>query len=86
VQDPTPRLGLGLGPYQHRADGAAVTPRHLVCFADALRTPRRLARTGVQGHRTRDQAADGSTATAQDQLRSLLWADLIAYLQAERHG
>jgi len=28
-------------------------------------------------------AADLSTAAAQDQLRSLLWEDLVTYLQAE---
>jgi hypothetical protein len=53
VQDPTPRLGLG--PYQHRADGAAVTPRHLVCFADALWTPgaSRVQVHKATGHVTR---------------------------------
>jgi hypothetical protein len=84
VKDTKPRLGLG--PYQNRADWAAVTHLPLVFFADALLTHRRLVRTGAQGHRTRDKAADVSTAAAQDQLRSLLWEDLIAYLKEERHG
>jgi hypothetical protein len=30
--------------------------------------------------------AEVSTATAQEQLRGLLWEDLITYLQEERHG
>ena len=45
----------------------------------------RIERTSAQGHRTPDKAADLSTATAQDQLRSLLWEDLITYLKEERH-
>ena len=57
-----------------------------MCFAYALRTHLRIARTGAQGHWTHDKAADVSTAAAQDQLRSLLWEDLIAYLKEERHG
>jgi hypothetical protein len=76
---------LGLGQYQNRSYWAAVTHLHLVCFAYALLTHLRIARTGAQGHRTRDKAADVSTAAAQDQLRSLLWEDLIAYLKEERH-
>jgi hypothetical protein len=74
---------LGLGQSQNRSYGAAVTHLHLVCFASALLTHLRLARTGVQGHRTRDKAADLSTAAAQDQLRSLLWEDLLTYLKEE---
>jgi hypothetical protein len=54
-----------------------------VCFAYALLTHLRIKRTGAQGHRTRDKAADLSTAAAQDQLRSLLWEDLITYLKEE---
>jgi hypothetical protein len=42
-------------------------------------------RDGAQGHRTHAKAADLSTATAQDQLRRLLWEDLITYLKEERH-
>jgi hypothetical protein len=77
---------LGLGQYQNRSYWAAVTHLPLVCFAYALLTHLRIARTGAQGHRTHDKAADVSTAAAQDQLRSLLWEDLIAYLKEERHG
>lgn len=74
---------LGLGHYQNRSYWAAVTHLHLVCFAYALLTHLRIERTGAQGQRTRHKAADLSTAAAQDQLRSLLWEDLIAYLQEE---
>ena len=74
---------LGRGHYQHRSYWAAVTHRHLVCFAYALLPHLRLERTGAQGQRTRHKAADLSTAAAQDQLRSLLWEDLITYLQEE---
>jgi hypothetical protein len=77
---------LGLGQYQNRSYRAAVTHLHLVCFAYALLTHLRLEPTGAQGHRTRDQAADVSTAAAQDQLRRLLWEDLVAYLKEKSHG
>jgi hypothetical protein len=83
-KDVKPRLGLGQ--YQHRSYRAAVIPLHLGCVASALLTPLRLERTGAQGHWTREKAADVSTAAAQDQLRSLLWEDLLAYLKEERHG
>jgi hypothetical protein len=74
---------VGLGQYQNRSCWAAVTHLHLVCFAYALLTHLRIERTGAQGQRTRHKAADLSTAAAQDQLRSLLWEDLLTYLQEE---
>jgi SRSO17 transposase len=74
---------LGLGQYQHRSYWAAVTHLHLVCFAYALLTHLRIHPAGAQGHRTRAKAADLSTATAQDQLRRLLWEDLLTYLKEE---
>jgi SRSO17 transposase len=74
---------LGLGQYQNRSYRAAVIHLHLVCFAYALLTHLRIERAGAQGHRTRDKAADLSTAAAQDQLRRLLWEDLLTYLQEE---
>jgi SRSO17 transposase len=74
---------LGLGQYQNRSYGAAVTHLHLVCFAYALLTHLRIERTGAQGQRTRHKAANLSTATAQDHLRSLLWEDLLTYRQKE---
>jgi SRSO17 transposase len=74
---------LGLGHYQNRSYWAAVTHLHLVCFAYALLTHLRIERTGAQGQRTRQKAADLSTAAAQAQLRNLLWEDLLTYLQEE---
>jgi hypothetical protein len=41
-------------------------------------------RTDVNNVLTR--FADLSTAAAQDQLRGLLWDDLITYLREKRHG
>jgi hypothetical protein len=77
---------LGLGHYQNRPYWAAVTHLHLVCFAYALLTHRRIERHGAQGHRTHHKIADLSTATAQEQLRRLLWEDLMTYLKEKRHG
>jgi hypothetical protein len=76
---------LGLGHDQNRSYGAAVTHRHLVCLAYALLTHLRIEPTGAQGHRTRKQAADLSTAAAQDQLRAVLWEDLLVYLTEQCH-
>jgi SRSO17 transposase len=77
---------LGLGQYQNRPYRAAVIHLHLVCFAYALLTHLRIERHGAQGKQTRKKAADLSTAAAQDQLRTLLWEDLITNLKEERHG
>lgn len=76
---------LGLGQYQNRSYWAAVTHLHLVCFAYALLTHLRIQQAGAQGQRRRDKAADLSTAAAQDQLRTLLWDDLVAYLKEQGH-
>jgi SRSO17 transposase len=77
---------LGLGQYQNRPYWAAVTHLHLVCFAYALLTHLRLARHGAQGQRICHKAARLSIAAAQDQLRRLIWDDLIVYLKEKRHG
>jgi hypothetical protein len=84
VKDVKPLLGLGQS--QHRSSSAAVTHLHRVGFADALLTHLRLERIGAQGQRTRHKAAGISTAAAQDQLRRLLWEDLITDLKEERPG
>jgi SRSO17 transposase len=76
---------LGLGHYQNRPYRAAVIHLHLVCFAYALLTHLRIARVGAQGRWTWDKAANLSTATAQDQLRSLIWEDLVIYLKEQCH-
>jgi hypothetical protein len=77
---------LGRGQYQNRSYWAAVTHRHLVCFAYALLTYLRIERRGAQGQRTRHKAAELSTATAQDQLWGLLWEDLMTDLKEKRPG
>jgi SRSO17 transposase len=77
---------LGLGQYQNRTYHAAVTHLHLVCFAYALLTHLRIMRPGAQGQRKHDKAADWSTAAAQEQLRGLIWDDIIADLKEKTHG
>jgi hypothetical protein len=77
---------LGRGQYQNRTYQAAVTHLHLVCLAYALLTHLRLMRPGAQGQRIYDKAADWSTAAAQEQLRGLMWDDIIADLKAKNHS
>ena len=77
---------LGLGHYQNRSYGAAVIHLHLVCFAYALLTHLRIARPGAQGQRTRHKAAEVSTSMVQNQLRGLLWDDLLTYLKENCHA
>ncbi len=77
---------LGLGHYQNRPYWAAVTHLHLVCFAYALLTHLRIQNAGAQGQRTRNTAADLSTTAAQDQLRRVIWDDLLVYLKEKSHG
>jgi SRSO17 transposase len=76
---------LGPGHYQNRPYRAGVIHLHLVCFAYTLLTHLRMAHRGAQGQRTRDKAANLSTATAQDQLRNLFWEDLVTYLKEQCH-
>ena len=77
---------LGLGEYQNRTSPAAVTHLHQVCFAYALLTHLRRRRPGAQGQRRPDKAAHRSTAAAQEQLRGLIWDDLMADLKEKPHG
>jgi SRSO17 transposase len=77
---------LGLGHYQNRSYGAAVIHLHLVCFAYALLTHLRIARPGAQGQCTRHKAAEVSTSMVQNQLRGLLWDDLLTYLKENCHA
>ena len=76
---------LGLGHYQNRPYRATVIHLHLVCFAYALLTHLRITHRGAQGQPTRKKAVNLSTATAQAQLRGLLWEDLLAYLKEQSH-
>jgi hypothetical protein len=59
---------------------------HLVCFAYALLTHLRLARTGAQGQRKRDKVVGMSVAAAQEALRGLIWDDLLTFLKETRPG
>jgi hypothetical protein len=77
---------LGLGPDQHRPYWAAVIPLHLVGFAYALLPHLRLTRDGAQGQRPYQKAAGMSVTAAQEALRSLVWDDLVTYLQEKHHG
>jgi len=70
---------LGFGQYQNGSYRAAVTHLHLVCFAYALLTHLRLE--GAQGKRKRPHAATMSTGEAQNELRRLVWRDLVAHLE-----
>jgi SRSO17 transposase len=77
---------LGLGHYQNRSYRAAVIHLHLVGFAYALLTHLRMARHGAQGQRKRDKAVGMSVAAAQDELRRLIWDDLLVYLKEHSRG
>ena len=70
---------LGFGQYQNGSYRAAVTHLHLVCFAYALLTHLRIE--GAQGKRKRPRAATMSTSEAQNELRRLVWRDLVAHLE-----
>jgi hypothetical protein len=84
IKDAKPLLGLGHD--QNRPYRAAVIHLPLVGLADALLTHLCLQEAGAQGQRTRQQAADFSTAAAPEQLRSLLWTDLLTDLKESRHN
>jgi len=77
---------LGLGPDQHRPYWAAVIPLHLVGFAYALLPHLRLTRDGAQGQCPYQKAAGMSVTAAQEALRSLVWDDLVTFLQEKHHG
>jgi len=65
---------------------ATFTHLQLVRFGIALLTHLRIVRTGAQGHRTHRQAASMSTAATQDEIRRVIWNDLITSLQEKSHG
>ncbi len=70
---------LGFGQYQNGSWRAAVRHLHLVCFAYALLTHLRLE--GAKGKPKNHRAAATSTSEAQNELRRLVWRDLVAYLE-----
>jgi len=75
---------LGLGQYQNGSYRAAVIHLHLVCFAYALLTHLRIKRYGAQGKRERP--AWMSTNWAQNELRRIVWDDLVEYLEKKKTG
>jgi len=72
---------LGLGQYQNVPLRAAVTHLHLVCFAYALLTHIAITREGEKGKK-RMRAARLSTGDLQNELRRIVWDDLVDYLKA----
>jgi len=69
---------LGLGQYQNGSYRAAVTHLHLVCFAYALLTHIAIKREGAKGKRK--SAHHLSTGELQNELRRIVWDDLVDYL------
>jgi len=70
---------LGLGQYQNGSLTAAVNHLHLVCFAYSLLTHLSLGKHGAK--RKRNGAVKTSTMTLQNQLRKIVWDDLVEYLK-----
>jgi len=75
---------LGLGQYQNGSYRAAVTHLHLVCFAYALLTHIAIDREGAKAKRK--NAARLSTRDLQNELRRIVWKDLVDYLNALPNG
>lgn len=74
---------LGLGQYQNVSYKAAVTHLHLVCFAYALLTHLRIQSDSEKGKQKKAKAERVSTATLQNDLRRVVWNDLVTYLNEE---
>ncbi len=77
---------LGLGQYQNGTYRAAVIHLHLVCFAYALLTHLAIKRRGEKGKRTKIRAAPMSMGTLQNELRRIVWDDLVRHLKTMRNG
>jgi SRSO17 transposase len=74
---------LGLGQYQNRSYGAAVTHLHLVCFARSLLTHIAISE-GAKGKKR--NVVRLSCADLQNELRRIVWEDTAAYLQGLPDG
>ena len=72
---------LGLGQYQNGSLRAAVTHLHLVCFAYALLTHIAIDREGEKGKSKMKRAAPLSTEGRQNELRRIVWQDLVDHLR-----
>ena len=76
---------LGLGQYQNQPYQATVIHLHLVCFAYALLTHLKI-NLGAKGKRKKKSAVKMSTADLQNELRRLVWKDLVQYLEEKPNG
>lgn len=77
---------LGLGQYQNGSYEAAVTHLHLVCFAHALLTHLAITRASAQGKRKIERAPGQTTQELQNELRRVVWEDLVDYLKERPNG
>ena len=72
---------LGLGQYQNGTCRAAVTHLHLVCFAYALLTHIAITGECAQAKKNAKVAACPTTSSLQNELRRIVWDDLVEYLK-----
>ena len=72
---------LGLGQYQNGTYRAAVTHLHLVCFAYALLTHIAITGECAQAQKNAKGAARPTTSSLQNELRRIVWDDLVDYLK-----
>ena len=77
---------LGLGQYQNGTYHAAVTHLHLVCFAYALLTHIAIMREGAKGNQIRKRAGRLSTGNLQNELRLIVWKDIVKHLKKFQSG
>jgi SRSO17 transposase len=77
---------LGLGQYQNRPYRAAVIHLHLVCFAHALLTHLRIERAADEKGKRKCKAARMSTGQAQNELRFIVWKDMVEHLEGFQSG
>lgn len=71
---------LGLGQYQNRSHAAAVFHLHMVCFAYALLTHLAITGSSEKGE-IKDRAVHNSIGKLQNDLRRLVWEDLVSSLR-----
>ena len=72
---------LGLGQYQNGTCRAAVMHLHLVCFAYALLTHIAITGECAQAKKNANVAARPTTSSLQNELRRIVWDDLVDYLK-----
>jgi len=72
---------LGLGQYQNGTYRATVTHLHLVCFAYALLTHIAITGECAQAKKNASKTARPSTSSLQNELRRIVWDDLVEHLK-----